>query len=79
MTEINAEMLTIDTRGRVCPAPVLLTKKGLEKINSGQMLEVIATDSAAQSDIPVFVKKLGHELVEVKQVEGLLHFFIRKK
>ena len=31
----------VDTSGQACPVPVLLTRRGLKKIESGQVLEVI--------------------------------------
>lgn len=78
MTETQADA-TIDTTGLACPMPVLNTKKALEKLNSGQILAVVATDVASESDIPVLVKRLGHELIDVKRADGLFRFLIRKR
>jgi len=78
MTDIKAA-ITIDTSGLACPMPVLHTKRALDKICRGEILEVIATDLASEADIPVLIERLGHELVEVKRAGGLLYFFIRKR
>jgi tRNA 2-thiouridine synthesizing protein A len=77
MNNIKVDV-SIDTSGRACPYPVLNTKMALGKLQSGQILEVIASDSAAESDIPVLVKRLGHELIAFRQAAGVLSFFIKK-
>ena len=41
---------TLDTLGRVCPYPLLLTKKALEKLGSGQMLKVLCDAPASAED-----------------------------
>lgn len=78
MEEIKADMVE-DTRGLACPMPVINTKKAISKLDTGQTLAVLATDFGSKSDIPVLVKRLGHELVEVKQKGDVFTFFIRKK
>jgi len=69
----------LDAKGMNCPMPILKTKKALDAIQPGQVLEVIATDVGAKSDIPALLKRLGHELVETTEEGGILKFYIRKK
>ncbi len=70
---------TLDTKGLNCPMPVLKTKKALESVQSGQILEVITTDPGSKSDIPALLRRLGHELVETKEDGGVISFYIKKK
>ena len=70
---------TLDTKGLNCPMPVLKTKKALNSVQSGQILEVITTDPGSKSDIPALLKRLGHELVETKEDGGVISFYIKKK
>jgi len=70
---------TLDTKGLNCPMPVLKTKKALDAVQSGQILEVITTDPGSKSDIPALLKRLGHELVETKEDSGVISFYIKKK
>ena len=77
MAEIKTNLL-VDTRGQACPMPVLNTKRGLERLLPGQVLEVLATDFGAESDISALVQRLGHAIVETRRSEGLFRFFIRK-
>lgn len=69
----------LDAKGLNCPMPVIKTKKALEGVESGQILEVIATDPASKTDIPALLGRLGHELIEVREGNGEIHYLIRKK
>ncbi len=69
----------LDTKGMNCPMPVLKTKKAIDGLQSGQVLEVISTDQGSKSDIPALLKRLGHELLETKEEGGAIEFFIKKK
>ena len=50
---------SLDVKGLVCPIPVLKTKQLISKMQSGQILEISATDPAAKEDIPAWEKKLA--------------------
>lgn len=41
----------LDAKGMACPMPVVKTKKAFEDIESGEILEVHATDKGAKSDL----------------------------
>jgi tRNA 2-thiouridine synthesizing protein A len=69
---------TIDTLGKKCPLPVLLTKKELKKMISGQILEVIADDMGALTDIPALLNKIGDDLIETKEEGSKIIFRIKK-
>ena len=73
-----SEDKTLDCSGLMCPAPVIKTKKVLETLNSGEILQVIATDLGAKSDIPALVKRTGNILLEIKEEGEKLIFLIRK-
>lgn len=78
MTEVKADQV-LDTKGLNCPMPVLKTKKAIDAIDSGKILEVISTDPGSKSDIPALLKRLGHELLETRESGKEIAFFIRKK
>ncbi len=75
MTSHTAE---IDTRGLLCPLPVLKARKRLKSLKSGEILKVLATDPAAVIDFPHFCNETGHELIESSEDHGILVFVIRK-
>ena len=69
---------TLDAKGFACPLPVVRTKKAIDTINSGEVLEVLATDKGALSDIPAWAKSVGHTVLEQKKEEDVLYFYIQK-
>ena len=71
--------LTIDAKGQKCPMPVLLTSRGIKKIESGQVMLVEATDSGSKSDIPSWAKDTGNELIDQSAEDGVFRYVIRKK
>jgi len=77
MAAMKADVI-LDVKGLTCPMPVLKTKKAIDGMGSGQTLEVIATDPASKADIPAFLHRLGHELVEADEKNGIFSFFIKK-
>ncbi|WP_184404116.1 sulfurtransferase TusA family protein [Geomicrobium halophilum] len=68
----------LDAKGLACPMPVVKTKKTIEEIDSGDILEVHATDKGAKSDLAAWTKSGGHELVDEAEEEGVLKFWIKK-
>ena len=69
----------LDTSGLNCPLPVLKTKKALEELQPGQILEVISTDPGSKADIPAFCQRTGHELVAMEEQDGKYIYYIKKK
>ncbi|MFX1275270.1 MAG: sulfurtransferase TusA family protein [Promethearchaeota archaeon] len=70
--------ITLDAKGKKCPMPVLMTKKELKKLNSGQTIELIADDVGALKDVPALIKKTGDEILETNQEGEVITFVIQK-
>jgi tRNA 2-thiouridine synthesizing protein A len=69
----------LDARGLSCPMPMLKTKKKLQGMQSGQVLEVLGTDPGSKNDIPAFCKKNGHELLGYEDLpEGYTRYLIKR-
>ena len=68
----------LDCVGLYCPEPVFRTRQEIDKLDVGEILEVIADDPAAEEDIPRLVKRLGLELLELHEENGEFHFIIKK-
>ncbi len=58
---------TLDTRGLICPEPVMLLHKAVRSAKAGEVIEILATDPATTRDIPNFCRHLGHTLIEQNQ------------
>lgn len=71
---------TVDARGRVCPYPLVLTKKAIEKLSSGQILKVVTdAPASAEDSIPRFAEKQGYEFESVKlEDKGYWELYIKK-
>ncbi len=70
-------MKTVDCIGLYCPEPVFRVRKAIEESKVGDVIEILADDPAAESDIPVLVKKLGQELVEFEKKNDVLRFVVK--
>ena len=53
--------------------------KAVREVESGQLVELLATDPSTQRDVPKFCHFLGHELLEQSQDGELFRYVIRKK
>ncbi len=74
----EAAAQTLDTLGRVCPYPLLLTKKALEKLGSGQVLKVLCdAPASAEDSIPRYAEKQGYGFESVKLADKW-ELFIKK-
>ncbi|MGF7014931.1 sulfurtransferase TusA family protein [Ornithinibacillus bavariensis] len=69
---------TLDAKGLACPMPIVKTKKEIDTLNSGEVLEVVATDKGALNDIPAWAKSGGHTVLEQKVEDDVLYFYIQK-
>lgn len=69
----------LDVTGLCCPMPVLRSRQAIDRLEPGQILEVRATDPGSRRDIPAWASQLGHEVVQVQEDGGVVHFFIRKR
>jgi tRNA 2-thiouridine synthesizing protein A len=68
----------LDAKGLACPMPIVKTKKAMNELESGQILEIHTTDKGAKNDLHAWAKSGGHELVNFEEEEGLLKFWIKK-
>lgn len=70
--------MTLNAIGKKCPMPVLMTRKELKKLNSGQVLELIVDDKGALKDVPALLHKTGDELMETREEGEKVTFMIKK-
>lgn len=68
----------LDCTGLYCPEPVFRTRLGLDELEVGQVLKVTADDPAAEEDIKRLIKRLGHEILSLKNEEDIVEFLIKK-
>lgn len=72
-------MEKLDVKGKMCPMPVAFTKRKLESMSSGQLLEVVGEGGLEFENIQRWVKNNGQEIVEAS-ISGLeFRILIRKR
>lgn len=69
----------VDARNLNCPLPILRCKKGLNGMEPGTVLKIMATDPGAVRDFEAFCGHTGHELLQLDKTDDLLTFYIKKK
>jgi tRNA 2-thiouridine synthesizing protein A len=68
----------VDARGTSCPGPILAAKKGMAEVKVGEIMEVLATDSGTQKDLPAWARKMGHDYLGFVEEPGYLKLFVKK-
>lgn len=68
----------VDARGTSCPGPILAAKKGIVDVKVGEVMEILATDSGTNKDIPAWSKKMGHEFLGVLEEAGYWKLYVKR-
>jgi tRNA 2-thiouridine synthesizing protein A len=68
----------LDAKGLNCPLPILRAKKAVNKLDSGQVLKIIATDPGSVKDFEAFCNQTGNKLLESTEEAGAFVFYIQK-
>ncbi|MGG0186758.1 sulfurtransferase TusA family protein [Bacillus rhizoplanae] len=68
----------LDAKGLACPMPIVRTKKAMDALQSGEVLEVHLTDKGSIKDIPAWAQTGGHEVLQHAEEDGVLKFWIKK-
>ncbi len=75
---MNETVHTLDARGLNCPLPILRTRKALNGLESGEVLEITASDPGSVKDLASFCNETGHDLLSTVEQDGVYVFQIRK-
>ncbi|CAH0293543.1 sulfurtransferase TusA family protein [Peribacillus sp. NJ4] len=68
----------LDAKGLACPMPIVKTRKAMNDLQTGQVLEIHVTDKGAKADLAAWSRSGGHELMETAEENDILKFWIRK-
>lgn len=55
----------LDTRGLLCPGPLMETIRAMREVETGHMLVVLSDDPGARTDLTLWAEKSGQELVSI--------------
>lgn len=78
MTDIPPCDAELDATDLSCPLPLLKAKLELNRLASGAVLKVTATDAGSQRDFRAFARLAGHELVREEEGGGVFRYWLRK-
>ncbi|RMF68299.1 MAG: sulfurtransferase TusA family protein [Calditrichaeota bacterium] len=70
---------TLDCSGLLCPMPVVKTKKAIQELQVGEVLEMISTDPGSIPDMEAWSRQTNHELLEAKDEGNSRYRFLIKK
>ncbi|WP_066398877.1 sulfurtransferase TusA family protein [Neobacillus mesonae] len=73
---MNSEKV-VDAKGLACPMPIVKTKKAMDELESGQILEIHTTDKGSKNDLTAWAKSGGHELLKTEE-DNVYKFWIKK-
>lgn len=78
MTDAVAHDVELDASGLNCPLPLLKAKMELNRMVSGAVLKVIATDAGSQRDFRTFARLAGHTLLLEEDESGVYRYWLKK-
>ena len=70
--------IKVDCSGETCPVPLVETRKALRKAAKGDIVEVTGTHPSSKKEIPMAVKALGLELIDIQEKDGTWKIRIRR-
>ena len=71
-----SEPSELNTRGLLCPLPVIRTQDAVKALDPGEQLRVYATDPGTMHDIPAWVRVHGHKLLNAEACDEEFCFLI---
>jgi TusA-related sulfurtransferase len=77
--DVLAHHVLVDASGLACPLPLLKAKQALNRMQSGEVLQVVATDAGSFRDFHVFAQQSGNSLLHAIDNGDNFQYWIRKK
>ncbi|MEI2663318.1 sulfurtransferase TusA family protein [Rossellomorea sp. LJF3] len=68
----------LDAKGLACPMPIVKTKKAMNNLEAGQVIEIQATDKGSKADLQAWAKSSGHDYLGTIEEGDVLKHFLRK-
>ena len=56
---------TVDARGAGCPGPLMDLIGKVKTADEGTVIELQTTDAGSKDDVPEWLEKAGHELLDI--------------
>lgn len=70
---------TVDIKGQICPYTFVRSKLAIEKMNLGEVLEIVTDHKPASENVPRSMENEGQKVLKIDQTgEKEWHIFVRK-
>ena len=73
-----SEHKIIDACNTYCPGPLMELITYMKQAAVGDTLELLSTDTGTAKDVPEWIAKIGHEMVNTEQKGDVWHLTVRK-
>jgi len=69
--------ISIDARGSFCPGPMMELIKAIRQADVGDFVEVLSSDEGSLQDIPAWIAKAKHELIDTVTETDFNRFIVK--
>jgi tRNA 2-thiouridine synthesizing protein A len=73
-----APTLVLDALGKKCPIPIIMLADRIGEVRVGQIIEVLADDPAAKTDLPAWCALKSQEFVAAAPLQAGWSFLVRR-
>jgi len=77
MTEYDIAF-EVDARGSFCPGPMMELIKAIRQLEVGDLITLLSSDEGTRVDVPAWIDKAQHELIEVIEEDGYDKYIVKK-
>jgi tRNA 2-thiouridine synthesizing protein A len=75
---MSENIRVIDARGSFCPGPLMELIAGMKLASVGDRLELLSTDKGSAADVPEWIRKVGHEIIDNREEAGVWRIVVKK-
>jgi len=72
------KIIILDLLGFFCPVPIHETRKFLDKLDNGVIIEVLCDDPETKHDMPALCNRINAELINFTEKSGEFIYRIKK-
>jgi len=69
----------LDCTGLFCPMPIIATKRELDAMKTGEVLEIHADDPGFEKDLPAWCRATGETCLGIEKEGSTLKGYVKKK
>jgi tRNA 2-thiouridine synthesizing protein A len=69
----------LDVKNMLCPIPVIRLSEMVNKLNTGDIIHMAATDKGVLQDIPAWCKVHGNKVVKIEENKSDINIIVEIK